>query len=514
MSVEPGSESAVRRKPPQLTQVEIKLGDPPKQPPTPPRAAPFPKIVALWIPRRFLSSSGANLEAFLADVNDKLSRRRGFVLWDGQILTTPLKMSDSIDLIFEGDHRFDVPAYRPWEQAQRDYFGIENPYQMMEDDRDYTWSHITAAVPEPYLFTEERIAAVLHGQSDNYYFYCPCHCADVVHTTGHRFVCMGCGAMHMVLKEPLPFRVKRLLTAQQWAEYFDVDGSRREEEIDLSILDFKQVESVETLWTTNQWEDAKHEFVFFARSSPEEIEEAIRGTERDASAFLEAGWTPVPTPPPPAYQVADDSVEVDLVENAGCALTEGVSSYLAAQNASTRLVNAIPQLFRATELLLKAKLQTLDPHALKDHPDNPTVLKRLSARSGSLKPDELTCLQRLRRMRNRSQHGTAKFNHRTGLAVCRKTIIFLDRFANAELGLWLGDVIPKTDWWELLKIPELAVRADLVAEQCIEPMRQNLRTVISQCPRCQRDTLVRPEPNTGASCLRCGYIPIVKNEDD
>jgi len=504
----------VRRKPPQLVGVEKKLREPSEQPATHPGPAPFRKIVALWVPRCFITSSGADLEAFLSDVNDKLSRRRGFVLSDGQILMTPLKMSDSIDLIFEGDHRFDAPPYRPWEQAQRDYFGIENPYQMMEDDRDYTWSHITAAVAEPYLFAKERIGAVLHGQSDNYYFYCPCHCADVVYTTAHRFVCMGCGAMHTVLKKPLSFRAKRLLTAEQWAEYFDVDGSSREEEVNLSIVDFKEVESAETLWTTNQWEDAKHDFVFFARSSPEEIEEAIRGTERDASAFLEAGWTPVPAPPPPAHQIADDSVEIDLVQNAGYSLAEGVSSYLAAQNLSARLVNAIPQLFRATELLLKAKLQALDHHALKDHPDNPTVLKRLSARGASLQPEELTFLERLRRMRNNLQHGTAKFNYRTGLTICRKATIFLDRFANTELGLWLGDVIPENDWYQLLKIPEVGMRADLITEQRIEPMRNNRKTDISRCPRCQNDTLVRPEPKTGASCLRCGYIPVPKSEDD
>lgn len=186
--------------PPKLTRMEYNLGEPPAQPLTAPGPTPFRKVIALWIPRRFLNSSGANLEAFLADVNEKLSRRRGFLLWDGQILTTPLKMSDSIDLIFEGDHKFDVPSYRPWEQAQRDYFGIDNPYQMTEDDRDYTWSHVTAAVAEPFLFANERIAAVLHGQSDDYYFYCPCHCADVVYTTAHRFVCMRCRAMHMVLK--------------------------------------------------------------------------------------------------------------------------------------------------------------------------------------------------------------------------------------------------------------------------------------------------------------------------
>jgi hypothetical protein len=494
--------------------MQLTLREPSEQPLKPPGPTPFRKIIALWIPRRFLTSSGANLEAFVADVNDKLSGRRGFVLGDGQILTTPLKMSDSIELTFGGDDKFDVPPYRPWEQAQRDYFGIQNPYQMTEDDRDYTQTHITAAVSEPYLFVNERIAAVLHGQSDNYYFYCPCHCAEVVYTTAHRFVCIGCGAMHAVLQKPLSFRVKRLLTAEEWAEYFDVDGRRREEEVKLSIVDFRQVESAETLWTTNQWEEARQDFVFFARSSPEEIVEAIRGTELDPSVCLEAGWTPVSTPPPPAHQVADDSVEVDLLENAGYALGEGVNSYLAAQNASAKLVNAIPQLFRATELLLKAKLHTLDSHALKRHPDNPTVLKLLAARGTSLQPDEETSLQRLRRMRNNLQHGTARFNHRTGLAICRKTIIFLDRFANMELGLWLGDAIPEDDWCQLLKIPELAMRADRIAEKCLDRIRNNPKTEISQCPRCQRPTLVRPEPKTGASCVRCGYIPVFKNEDD
>ena len=47
------------------------------------------KVVALWIPRRFLTSSGCDLVAFIADVNQKITQR-GYVLWNGQILTTPI----------------------------------------------------------------------------------------------------------------------------------------------------------------------------------------------------------------------------------------------------------------------------------------------------------------------------------------------------------------------------------------------------------------------------------------
>src|SRR5262249_26371153 len=161
--------------------------------------------------------------------------------------------------------------------------------------------------------------------------------------------------------------------------------------------------------------------------------------------FLEAGWTAMPTSPPPAHQVAVDSIDIDLVENASHAMREGVSAFLGARNDSGQLVNAIPQMFRAVELLLKARLQDLDTHALDDHPNNPTVLDRLAANGIAITSDESAALIRLRRMRNDLQHGTARFNHRTGLAVSRRAIVFLDRFSHVELGLWIGDAIPPKD---------------------------------------------------------------------
>ena len=77
------------------------------------------KVVALWIPKRFLSSSGCDLVSFIADVNQKITQR-GYVLWNGQILTTPITQEERIDLIFEGDEPYLPPPARDWGPAQQE----------------------------------------------------------------------------------------------------------------------------------------------------------------------------------------------------------------------------------------------------------------------------------------------------------------------------------------------------------------------------------------------------------
>jgi hypothetical protein len=175
----------------------------------------------------------------------------------------------------------------------------------------------------------------------------------------------------------------------------------------------------------------------------------------------------------------DSSIDIDLVENAAHALREGVSSFLAARKSSSRLLDAIPALFRATELLLKAKLQEIDPRSLADEPNNPTVLKRLATAGVAISTSERNSINRLRRLRNALQHGTAKFNHRTGLSTCRQAIIFLNRFVHAEHGLWLGHAIPRDDWYEMLAIPELASTADHVTEESLIEIRDQPGATIS-----------------------------------
>lgn len=480
-----------------------------------PKHIPFWKVLAFWAPRRFVTTTGIDVDAFVADINSKV-RERGFVTWDRQVLTTPLDASERVDVIFEPeslDTPLETPGRAEWQHEQRSYFGLDEPFQMADEDDSFTWSHIMTRVVEPYLGPDELIVGVLHGDTDGRCFYCPCHSATVVHTTRHRLVCMSCGATHLVLREPLDVPEGRPLSAEDWRELFDDDGGRHHEEVDLPTVDFCAVETAETIWSTSQWEDASREFVFFARSSPEEIAKAIRGTEMDPSILMEAGWQKVDLAPPPALQITEGSVDVDLAQNAEHAFREGVAAFVAAYVHPDRLVAAVPQLFRAIELLLKARLTMINLHGLGDQPNNPTVLERLQARGVSLAADEIETIRRLRRLRNDLQHGQAAFNHRAGLALCRRGVIWIDRFADEELGLWTGDVLAGADWVALLEIDEVAARARRVVDQRVEPYRADADASVAGCPHCGRETMVRPHPSTGASCAYCGHVPVDDDHD-
>lgn len=509
------------------------------------------KVVYLWLPRKYVNARGADVMAFLADVNAKITQR-GLITYDGQVLRTPITDisvpagfievekrripqelvagGSAVDgqefclaqgvvdfgthatLIHEGDSPYDPGPQRAWDITLATLFGVPNPYQMSEDAGTYTDSHFEAVIVEPYLLPGELIAALVHGITDDYYLYCECHSAEVVYTTMHRLVCMGCGAMHLALRAPLSVAPKRLFTADEWFQYFDHQGDLRYEEIEVAIVDFNEVENAETIWITDRWESAKHRFVFFARSSPEEIEAAVRGTEADPSVFLEAGWDAMELQPPPAEQLADDSVDVDLIENSAHAARDGVVCFLRAQTSPSQLVNAIPHLFRAIELLLKAKLEMLDTRALADHPNNPAVLTRLAARGVAITAAERSGIDRLRRLRNRLQHGTAKFNYRTGLSVARQAIVFIDRFALQEVDCWLGDVVAPGDHLKLFELKELAINARTLVEGRIEDARRIRTAEITACATCGEQAMVRKHPNSGAVCYYCGHPPPVPED--
>lgn len=477
----------------------------------PTKPAKFWKVAAFWAPRRFVSNAGIDIPRFVADINDKIETS-GFVLWDRQVIGTPLDPSEKLDIIFEPEsleYAFEAPARSDWGPSQRTFFGLDNPYQMADEPEEFSSSHVMTRIFEPYLDPGELIAGVLHGGIDRRYFYCPCHYATVVYTTRHRLVCMSCGATHIVLRTPLSITPTTLLTADDWAELFDDDGNRRDEEVDLLTIDFRDVEQAEVIWRTDQWEDAAHELIFFARSTAEEIEAATRGTEADASIFMEAGWHREEIAPPPALQISAGSVDLDLRETAAHAFRDGVSAYLKAYDRPEQLATAIPSLFRSAELLLKSRLETVDPTELADETNNPTVLARLRRQGVIFLAGEVDTIIRLRTLRNDLQHGASRFNQRAGLALCRRTVVLLDRFVDAELGIWIGDVIQGSDWMRLLAIPEIAATAERVVESRLAPFRMDTDASIQACPTCHRDTMLRPHPATGASCAYCGGLPVV-----
>ena len=155
---------------------------------------------------------------------------------------------------------------------------------MADDEDPFTNSSVSVEIADPYLTPGELIAGVIHGSRERCPFTCPCHYAHVVYTTRHRLVCMSCGATHLVLREPVLTTFRQTIAPEEWGELFGAEGSRHHEPLDLAIVDVQDIENAAPfVWSTNQWDEALREYVLCARTTPEEFQRAIRGTELDAS---------------------------------------------------------------------------------------------------------------------------------------------------------------------------------------------------------------------------------------
>ena len=473
----------------------------------------FTKVVGFWVPRRWLSPETMDVDGLVAEI-EEIVRTRGLVTYDGQVITS-LRRVGPWEACFEVvsiDTPLEPPERRHWAVEQRAFFGIDYPYQMADDEGPFSFSSITTAIADPYLAPGELIAGVVHGSRERCYFVCPCHNATVVYTTRHRLVCMACGATHVVLRKKVLNAFRQTIAPEEWDELFGAKGRRHHEPLDLAMVDVQDIESAAPfVWSTNQWDEALADYILHARATPEEFDKAIRGTERDASIYLEAGFHPVPEPPAPAFQIMDGSVDVEMMDNAGHALAAGTSAYLAAYVNPERLIDAVKELFQSLELLLKVRLEASNPLGLRDQPNNPTVLARLAAIGVTLAPDEASTLSQLRRLRNSLQHSSARFNQRTTLGLCRSALIAIDRFVIDELDAWIGDVIPSKEWQQLLRIEEIHARAVTVAESRLADFQDDPAASITACSRCTRQAMLRPHPSTGASCLFCGHVPVVED---
>jgi uncharacterized protein YutE (UPF0331/DUF86 family) len=445
---------------------------------------------------------------------EEIVRTRGLVAYDGQVITS-LRYAGEWDDCFEpgsADTALNIPERCHWGPEQRAFFGVEQPYQMSDDEGPFTYSCVWVEIADPYLTPGELIAGIVHGVKERCAFTCPCHSADVVYTTRHRLVCMSCGATHVVLREPVLTAFRQTIAPEEWRELFGDDGSRHHEPVDLAMVDVQDIESAAPfVWSTNQWDEALRLYVLCARTTPEEFERAVRGTELDPSIFLEDGWLAVEEPPAPASQVMDDSVDVGMMAGAGHALAAGASAHLEAYVHPKRLIVAVKNLFQSIELLLKVRLEASDPLGLQGQPNNPTVITRLEAAGVTFPPDEADTIAQLRRLRNDLQHNTARFNHRRVLGLCRSALIFIDRFAVEELNSWAGDIIHPDEWHQLLSIEEIRARAVTVAQTRLDNYRDDPEASITTCPRCTHEAMLRRHPDTGASCLVCGYIPVVED---
>lgn len=471
------------------------------------------KLVTFLAPRRWLTRATMNVEGMVAEIEETVSTR-GLITHDGQVLNS-LRRVGPWEACFEGmsiDSPLEDVVQRNWGVQQQTFFGLKQPFQMADDPDWFTSSSLSVRIADPYLSPEELIVGVIHGSREQHFFTCPCHYAQVVYTTRHRLVCMSCGATHVVLRKPVLTRFRNALVPEEWDELFGEGGGRNHEPLDLAIVDVQDVErAAPYVWATSQWEEALGDYILVARPTPEQAEQAIRGYGCDASVLLEAGWQPVREPAPPAFQMMDGTVELDMMESAGRALAAGAAAYLAAYVHPEKLIDAVKDLFHAVELLLKVRLEASDPLGLSDQPNNPTVLTRLAAVGVLVSGDEANTVLELRQLRNALQHNTARFNQRAILALSRRTLIFLDRFCLDEINAWIGDVIAPDDWHRLLALEELHAHAVGVADFRLADRRADADANITVCPRCGEKAMFRPHPNAGASCLVCGNIPAAEH---
>lgn len=324
---------------------------------------------------------------------------------------------------------------------------------------------------------------------------------------------MSCGSLHAVLRDPLLLGETNPLTAAEWFEFFGEGGARVDEEVRVRLVAFKEVEDAALIWATDQWAETARTFRFFARSPPEVVRAKTRRTEADPELLASAGFVPVASPPPTAFHLMDDAIEVDHEENAMHALVDGVAAYLAARRAPNAMLIAVPSLFRALELALKARLLQLDPNGLRGKPDNPAVLKRLAVLGVNFSAGERATIDALRRLRNDLQHGAAKFNHRAGLSIARRSTVLLERFLRAELNVGIAGELPPELWQQLLLIPEIAEAASLEAEHRVREASAREGVVIEDCSMCGRHTVIWPDPKSPARvCAYCSHWPVIDEE--
>lgn len=218
----------------------------------------FIKVVGFWAPRRWVTRETMDVDGLVAEI-EEIVRTRGLVAYDGQVITS-LRLVREWEEYFEAgaNTQRDIPRRCHWGPEQRAFFGIEQPYQMSDDEGPFTNSSVAVEIADPFLDPGELIAGVIHGSRERCFFTCPCHYANVVYTTRHRLVCMSCGATHLVLREPVLTTFRQTIAPEEWGELFGAEGSRHHESLDLAVVDVQDIEGAAPfVWSTNQWDEGR-----------------------------------------------------------------------------------------------------------------------------------------------------------------------------------------------------------------------------------------------------------------
>lgn len=476
--------------------------------PAAPRRPPQSLLVYVHV-RRDLVERGADIQAMLDDINERIDRRGGIILSDRQILTVAIQPTWGIEAYFSEYQscRVEHPTLA-WGQQQREYFsafyGVSDPFQYAEERDPYRDFCISARVPMPYLRSGERALALVDATRDRHYFYCPCHYAEVVYTSAHRLICMSCGQMHCVLSAPLPGDFGNRLTNEAWEKAFDADAVLVDDQVDIPLVEYQEIYAAPKLWETAAWEAASGEIEFLARGDPAEIARyrASQGTIED---LMNAGFVPMPEPPPPAAQLGDAHYGVDIAQNAAAALNAGAAAYARSRTEPEALRSAVLSLFQAVELLLKIRLKALDPACGPICMNNPSVLKGLAGVGVNFDNNAMATIKALRQLRNKLQHDGARYGYRDTRALLSRSLTLLDDFTRNQLGWWIGDVAEQPGWDAMLMLEPVREHAQIEAQKRIDRAAAD-GAKVERCPHCERLTVLR-KPGDAGLCVYCRRVP-------
>lgn len=468
--------------------------------------------------RRDLVVAGASTEELLADVNAKVAAYGGVILANRQFLRRPVEADWFVHAHL--DDYNSAPLDHPeidWSEPQRRYFGalwnLTAPYSYARDGQLYDQFHISARDPSPYLVEGEVICAVIEAVKERRPLDCACHHTQVVYTSRHRLLCMGCGQLYRVLAEPLKRSFAQGITNERWEAAFDDDGELIDDDMHVPIIDFREVEKAPYIWTTDAWEEATWLVHLYAKGNEEEIRQ-FEASQPTAEDMIAAGFVEIFAPPSVSAQLVDDGIAVDLWSNSGAAVKAAARTYSRSRTEPDVLRDAVLNGFQAIELLLKVRLERIDPAALKEN--NPTILRQLIDNGVSINADEVSTIEALRKLRNKLQHAGASFGYRDTRRLLRAALTFLDKFAIEELDLWISHVCDREGWRSLLQITSVASNAERISTYLIANVaNEPTITSVVQCKACGRERMVVFDSGF-RNCMYCHeeYRPKFENDFD
>jgi hypothetical protein len=468
--------------------------------------------------RRELAEKDELLGVILDDINQRIVRHGGIILASRQIITTAISKDWELETYFCDDNvsPFEHPI-RTWGDAQRDYFskllGVSNPFQYASEASAYGTFCVSLRVPQAFLQPGERAVALVDATKDRRHYCCVCHYSEVVYTSAHRLVCMRCGQMHCVLAEPLSGVPSEGVTNEEWEASFDDEGELIDGTLNIPFVEYQDIFAARKLWETDAWEETSAEIEFLSRGDPEEVRRylASQPTEED---LIAAGWCPMPEPPTLARQLRPDSFGPNAGENAGMAVDTGLVAYARSRTDGNQLKPAVLNLFQAIELVLKIKLDEVDPEASAFDLDNPTVLKQLGKHGVPIDTSAQEMIGALRRLRNQLQHEGASYGYRDTRQLLAQAIAFVDAFSLDHLEWWIGTPVCKAGWDAALLLPSVKANALRYVGRLLKSVPENEHYAIERCHTCKQDAVVR-EFGHLASCLYCKALPpLVELDED